>query len=225
MASFSENTPLRQFAILIALVALAYFAWYSKLMYPFRVITTFLHEISHAFAFLLTGGEVIELNVHPDTSGSVPGYGGSTFFIFSSGYVGSCLLGSLLYLSAAKTDMDRWILGFLGVGILGLSIIFSGNEFAIIFGVACAVVMAVIAKFTPNYICDFLIRFIGLTSMLFPVYDIFHGVIKNPNQRTDAFMLAESLGGTAMLWGWLWMIVSIVVIALTLWWSFKKAKP
>ena len=73
---------------LIVLVILFYLTWNTKIAYPFVVITTFLHEISHALAFVMTGGTVLEFNVHADGSGTVPGYDGSLFFIFSSGYVG-----------------------------------------------------------------------------------------------------------------------------------------
>ncbi len=218
---FAENSPLRQFVVLSAMVGAAYFLWGTKVMYPFEIITTFLHEISHAFGFLLTGGSVIEMNVHPDSSGSLPGYGGSKFFIFSSGYIGSCLFGALIYLSAAKSDWDRWILAFFGVAILGLTIIFRGNEFALIAGVITAIVSLLIAKFAPNVFCDYLLRFIGLTSMLFPVYDVYQGVIKNPQLRTDAAMLAESVGGSSVIWGWLWIIVSILVIGMTLYKSVR----
>lgn len=224
MVSFSEKSPLRQFLVLVALVGIAYYFWGTKVMYPFEIITTFLHEISHAFGFLLTGGSVIEMNVHPDSSGSLPGYGGSKFFIFSSGYVGSCIFGAMLYLAASKSEKDRWILAFFGVAILGLTIIFNGNEFALIAGVITAAISLLIAKFAPNIVCDYLLRFIGLTSMLFPVYDVYMGVIKNPQLRTDAAMLAESFGGSTVMWGWLWIIVSLVVIGLTVRWSFKGTK-
>jgi len=221
MVSFSENSPLRQFVILVVLTIAAYLAWGTKIMYPFRVITTFLHEISHAFGFLLTGGTVIEMNVHPDTSGTLPGYGGSKFFIFSSGYIGSCVFGAMLYLAAAKTELDRWILAFFGVAIIGLTILFNGNEFAVIFGTITAIASLLIAKFTPNIFCDYLLRFIGLTSMLFPVYDVYNGVVKNPGLRTDAAMLAESVGGSTVMWGWLWIIVSVAVIGFTVRQSIK----
>ncbi len=215
MISFAENSPLRQFVILVAMVMVAYFFWNHPVMYPFEIITTFLHEISHAFGFLLTGGSVIEMNVHPDSSGSLPGYGGSKFFIFSSGYIGSCMLGAMIYLAAAKTNLDRWLLAFFGVAILGLTIIFRGNEFAMITGVITAVVSLALAKFAPKILCDYLLRFIGLTSMLFPVYDVYQGVIKNPQLRTDAAMLAESVGGSTVMWGWLWIFLSLAVIAFT----------
>lgn len=215
MREITETSTIQQFVILVGLVGAAYVLWKTPIMYPFEIITTFLHEISHAFGFLLTGGSVIEMNVHPDSSGSLPGYGGSKFFIFSSGYIGSCVLGSLLYLSAAKTKLDRWILVFFGVGILALTYWFNGNEFAWISGTIIAIVSLVIAKFAPQVFCDYLIRFIGLTSMLFPVYDVYQGVIKNPQLRTDAAMLAESVGGSTVMWGWLWIAVSFLVIGAT----------
>ena len=221
MAHRTLNPSLQQFLILVGLVALAYVLWGTLVMYPFELITTFLHEISHAFGFLLTGGSVIEMNIHADTSGTLPGYGGSKFVIFSSGYVGSCIFGSLLYLSAAKSDYDRWILAFLGTGILSLTYAFNGNDFAWISGVLIAVTSILFAKFAPKAACDYLIRFIGLTSMLFPIYDVYMGVVKNPQLRTDAAMLAEAVGGSTVMWGWIWILVSILVVIATV---FKSVK-
>jgi len=223
MKTLKQNPNLNQFGLLIALVILFYLTWNTKIAYPFVVITTFLHEISHALAFVMTGGTVLEFNVHADGSGTVPGYDGSLFFIFSSGYVGSCLLGSMLYLLAARTHWDRWILGFFGVGVLALTIGFSGNSFSLFFSLITAIVALGLAKFAPRQICDFLIRFIGLSSMLYPVNDMYRSIILNSNLRTDAVMLAEKVGGSSIIWGLLWMIVSLAIIALTLKLSFKRS--
>ncbi len=224
MNQIIENQTFRQFALLVGLVVLFYATWGTKIAYPFEVITTFLHELSHAFAFVMTGGSVLEFNVHANTSGTVPGYGGSLFFIFSSGYVGSCLFGSLIFLLAARTDWDRWILAFFGVGVLALTINFSGNSFSLFFSFGTAVVAVLLARFAPNYICDYLLRFIGLSSMLYPVNDVYRTVILNSHLRTDAVMLAESVGGSSVMWGVLWMIISIIIIGLTLRFSFRREK-
>ena len=86
-----------------------------------------------------------------------------------------------------------------------------------------AIVALGLAKFAATQVCDFLLRFIGLSSMLYPVNDMYRTIILNSNLRTDAFMLAERVGGTTLMWGLLWMIVSLVIIALTLKLSFKRA--
>ena len=72
MKSLTQNPNLSQFGLLIVLVILFYLTWNTKIAYPFVVITTFLHEISHALAFVMTGGTVLEFNVHADGSGTVP---------------------------------------------------------------------------------------------------------------------------------------------------------
>jgi len=85
-----------------------------------------------------------------------------------------------------------------------------------------AIVALGLAKFAPTQICDYLLRFIGLSSMLYPVNDMYRTIILNSNLRTDAVMLAEKVGGSSVIWGLLWMIVSLVIIALTLKLSFKR---
>ena len=60
--------------------------------------------------------------------------------------------------------------------------------------------------------------------MLYPVNDMYRTIILNSKLRTDAVMLAEKVGGSSVIWGLLWMIVSLVIIALTLKLSFKRSK-
>jgi len=216
------NQTQRDLGILIAMSVILFVTWNTPIAQPFQIITTFLHEISHALAFVMTGGTVLEFNVHSNASGTVPGYGGSKFFIFSSGYVGSCLFGSLIFLLAARTKLDRWILAFFGIGVLALTLLFSGNMFSIIFSAVSAIVALALARFAPNYVCDILLRFIGFTSMLYPVNDVYRTVVLNSQLRTDAVMLAESIGGNSVVWGLIWMFISLIVIGLTLKMSFKN---
>ena len=215
------NQTQRDLGILVAMSVILFVTWNTPIAQPFQIITTFLHEISHALAFVMTGGTVLEFNVHSNASGTVPGYGGSKFFIFSSGYVGSCLFGSLIFLLAARTNWDRWILAFFGVGVLGLTLLFSGNSFSLIFSAVAAVVGILIARFAPNYVSDFLLRFIGFTSMLYPVNDVYRTVVLNSQLPTDAKMLADSVGGNTVVWGLVWMLVSLIIIGLTLKASLK----
>src|SRR5436309_454796 len=38
-------------------------------LYPFRILTTVVHELSHAIAALATGGSVSKIVINPDGSG------------------------------------------------------------------------------------------------------------------------------------------------------------
>jgi hypothetical protein len=54
---------------------------------------------------------------------------------------------------------------------------------------------------------------IGLTSLIYVPYDIFDDTIARSTLRSDAYMLAEAFGGTAMIWGAIWLVLSGIVIA------------
>lgn len=57
---------------------------------------------------------------------------------------------------------------------------------------------------------------IGLTSMIYVPFDIFSDTIARSGERSDAYMLAEQLGGTTVMWGGLWLVITLVVIGVCL---------
>jgi hypothetical protein len=60
---------------------------------------------------------------------------------------------------------------------------------------------------------DFVLRVIGLSSVIYVPYDIFSDTIARSELRSDAYMLAEQFGGPTVLWGGLWLVLSLAVIA------------
>jgi hypothetical protein len=52
--------------------------------------------------------------------------------------------------------------------------------------------------------------------MIYAPLDIYSDTISRSDLRSDARMLAEEFGGPTALWGGMWLIVSLGVIALTL---------
>ena len=61
--------------------------------------------------------------------------------------------------------------------------------------------------------CDLILRVIGLSSLIYVPYDIWDDTIRRADLRSDARMLAEEIGGTTMIWGGLWFLLSLAVIA------------
>jgi len=72
------------------------------------------------------------------------------------------------------------------------------------------------AKWLSHAVNDLALRVIGLSSMIYVPYDIYDDTIRRPHLRSDAHMLAHEVGGGTMLWGGLWLIISLVVIAAAL---------
>ena len=63
-----------------------------------------------------------------------------------------------------------------------------------------------------------------MTNLIYVPYDIYSDTIERSELRSDAFMLAEEFGGTTWLWGGLWLAVSLILVAITLWIDFTTKK-
>ncbi len=201
---------------LIFITGAAFLLWNTPVMIPLKILVVFLHELSHAMATILTGGEVISLSVSPQQGGLVTARGGSRFLSLSAGYLGSLLIGVALLLAALKTKADRIIMALCGAMTLLVTALYVREGFALIFGVATAAGMLAMARYLSQPINDLALRVIGLTSMIYVPYDIFSDTIARASLRSDARMLAEEFGGTTMMWGGLWLILSFCVIGLCL---------
>lgn len=68
---------------------------------PLDWFQTFFHEFSHGLAALITGGRIGAISIAFDASGRCLTQGGFTPLILFSGYAGSALWGSLIYLSVS----------------------------------------------------------------------------------------------------------------------------
>ena len=185
-------------------------------MTPLKILIVFLHELSHAAATVLTGGDVVSLTISPNQGGMVISRGGSRFVTLSAGYLGSLSIGVVLLIAALRTSADRVVIAGLGVLTLLVTALYVRDAFALSFGVALGIGLLVLARYFGHAVNDLALRVVGLTSMIYVPYDIFSDTILRSSLRSDARMLAEEVGGATVLWGGLWLIVSLGVIGLCL---------
>ena len=202
-----------QLGVLTALIAVF---WFTPMVTPLKILVVFMHEISHVAAALLTGGSVESLTINPHQGGMVISRGGSRFLTLNAGYTGSLLFGVALVLLAVRTNWDRTVLGGLGALLLVVTGFYVRDLYAVGFALTTGVLMLATARFLPRDVNDLILRIIGLTSMIYVPIDIYSDTIIRSYLRSDARMLAEEFGGATLLWGGLWMAISLVVIVLTL---------
>jgi hypothetical protein len=193
----------------------------TPVLYPLKLLIVFFHEASHALATILTGGQVGEMAVMMNQGGHVLSSGGSRFIILNAGYLGSLLWGVIIFAVAARSKTDRLAMTILGV-IMGLiTLWFARNLFTIVFGLLTATAMILAGRYLRNSVNDFLLRLIGLTSMIYVPLDIFSDTISRASIISDASMLAQEYGGATVIWGGLWLLLSAMTIIFSLRWSFK----
>jgi len=201
---------------LMVLIALIFALWPTPLVIPLKILTVFLHELSHALATLLTGGSVESLTIDPNQGGAVWSRGGNRFLILSAGYCGSLLIGVTLFVVAVRTRWDRLVLGLLGGVILLVTALYVRTVFAFGFGALTGAAMIAAVRFLGHGPNDLALRVIGLTSMIYVPFDIFSDTVLRSYLQSDARMLAEEFGGPTLFWGGAWLVISLITIGLCL---------
>ncbi len=72
------------------------------MLYPVTLLVTFLHEFGHALGALLTGGEVEGMQINPMAVDIPYRAAVSPAVILMGGYLGSAILGNLLFRIGVK---------------------------------------------------------------------------------------------------------------------------
>lgn len=201
---------------LILITAVVFGLWQTPVIIPLKILIVFLHEISHALAVSLTGGEVVSISLSPQQGGLTRARGGNVFIILSAGYVGSLLIGVLVFLIALRSKADSVLMAVFGFIILLVAALYIREWFGLGFSVGLGVLMLVSARYLPHSINDLALRVIGLTSMIYVPFDIFSDTIARSGMRSDAYMLADKFGGATVMWGGLWLLISLAAIGLCL---------
>lgn len=201
---------------LLALSALVLALWTTPAILPLKILVVFLHELAHALAALATGGSVESITVNADQGGLTVTRGGSRFWILTAGYPGSLLLGLLFLLAALRTRFDRAVMALLGALVLAVTALYMRELFAVAFGAATGAAMLAMARFLPHQANDLALRLIGLTCLFYVPLDIFSDTIQRAHLRSDAYMLGQEIGGGGVIWGALWLLLSLAAIAAAL---------
>lgn len=210
--AFRPTAFLRGHWQLIALTVAVFALWSTPLVLPLKLLVVFFHELSHGLAAILTGGSIESLSVNFQQGGEAWTRGGSRFVILSAGYLGSLLIGAGLLIAALRGRADRLVLSGLGVLMLLVMLLYVRDVAALLICGATGAALILAGRVLPVQWCDLVLRVIGLTSLIYVPYDIFDDTLRRASLRSDARMLAEEVGGTTMIWGGLWLIISLAVI-------------
>lgn len=180
-----------RFHLLCTLVAVA--AWESPFIYPFRLFMVVVHEVCHAAAAIMTGGEVLEMKTELDESGHTLTRGGFFPVISAAGYVGSAVLGALLIYMGKSPRAQRLVLSGIGASTMGMTMWYTplgGMDFYLgIFGGLLVLCMAIKSRRASLAAATWL----GIMLCLYSLHDFRTDLWSYP-ELTDAGILARSWG-------------------------------
>ncbi|KAM7268353.1 hypothetical protein ACFE04_010519 [Oxalis oulophora] len=215
------NHDQKAFLITIGIFTVVILAlWRTFLLTPFKLITVFLHEASHAIACILTCGKVEGIQVHANEGGVTQTRGGVYWLILPAGYLGSSFWGMLLILASTNLLTARIAAGCLGLALLIVLFIAKNwtlRGLCIGFMVFLAVVW-VLQEETTIHILRYVILFIGVMNSLFSVYDIYDDTISRRVHSSDAEKFAEvcPCPCTGCGWGVIWGLISCIFLCASM---------
>lgn len=211
----------------LAIVALAcavllpHVPYGSVLEYPLRLIVTSAHEMGHALAAIVTGGQVREIAIYPDGSGVTWSAGGNRLITASAGYVGSTLFGCVLLILAQRARWHAIVVGGLMLYFGVFTFLFARNPLAIALGLGVLIGLWALSRSRlSGAALYFLLDFIALSSCLYSLND-FLDLIKFSTGyalatgKTDAEALAELTRLPAVAWALGWGAVSVLAAGLS----------
>ena len=194
--------------------------WGKLLLYPFKLFTTWVHECGHALVTLMVGGSVSSIVIEPDTSGVtrslLPAGRMARGLVASSGYLGASLVGCLLM---AATRVEKWaraVVWTVGALMLLTLVVWMRNLFGFVVVLAWGAGLVALARKASGEASRFVLSLLAIQVALDSVYDI-RVLFHVDGGHSDAETIAILFLLPAWLWASAWMLVSVGMLAWTLW--------
>ena len=199
--------------------------WGTLALYPFKLFTTWVHECGHALMTVLVGGSVASIMIEPDTSGVtrslVPAGPIAQGLVASSGYLGASVVGCLL-MAASRVARARAIVWTVGALMLFTLVIWIRNVFGFVVVLAWGASLVALARMASRHASRFVLSLLAIQVALDSVYDI-RVLFHVDGGHSDATTMAHLFLLPAWLWASGWMLMSVGMLAVTLWMTRSPA--
>lgn len=219
-------------ATVIVMVIITYFLWdrtlldrlwpglgiVSYIIYPLKIFTVFLHELSHGLAAIVCGGKIVSITLDPQQGGLCTYTMSQNWFhktiIASAGYLGSMLWGCIILVSSIKTGKGKAFNASIGIVLLIVTVLWIRDIFPLIFCVLFGIAMIIMGFKLSEQFNNFLLKYIGIVSCLYSLFDIPDDLIFRTVTISDSYKIASSLGMPflSVPIGILWMIIAILCV-------------
>jgi len=211
-----------EIAIITFIAFMSFLFWDSLIIYPIKLFVVLLHEISHGLAAIFTGGRVAFINIDLRLGGETSIEGGNQFIIASAGYIGSLVWGALLFISGYDYKFSLWNNTIVSIILLLFTANFINGSTGIVLSMIFVVILFASPRYLPKLLNSYLLKSLGLISALYSFIDIKEDIITASQRQSDAMILSKITGINPIIWGFLWLMISSVIIFFLFRYSFNK---
>lgn len=191
-------------------------------LYPFKLLATWFHEMSHGLLMLLTGAGLDRVEIYRDTSGLAfarRGVGMSgRAAIAAAGYMGTPVFGATILVLGQTRRGARPILLVLGALLALSAVLCVRNPFGMAVTAAMAAGLLAAGQLAGERVGRLLVNFVAVQACINALLDVrvlFRSNLVVNGQvmgASDAHNMARATVGTPELWAALWMLWSLVLL-------------
>ncbi|MBW4607654.1 MAG: M50 family metallopeptidase [Hassallia sp. WJT32-NPBG1] len=211
-------------AAAIATIVLWQFPGGAYILYPFTILATWFHEMSHGLMALLLGGQFRKLEIFGDGSG-VATYAMSLSLapigpalVAAAGPMGPPIAGSALILASRSFKTATLSLKILGGFLLLSTLIWVRSLFGLIAIPLLGLIILAIALKAPRWLQGFVIQFLGVQACISTYHqlDYLFSYSAGPLGLSDTAQIQQRLLLPYWFWGGLMAIASLVILVQSL---------
>jgi hypothetical protein len=213
----------RQRVLILALLA-SLILWNlpfgGLILYPFKLLSTWFHELCHGMVMLVTGAGFSHLEIFRDTSGIAYAREEAgpvaSALIASAGYLGASTAGAVLLVLGQGERVARIILLGLGILLAVTGIVWVHNDFGLVAVAIGAGACALAAALGSERLAVYAVNFIAAQACVQAVLDIrvlFRTELVINGRAvgaSDAHAMASATFGSSKLWASVWLFASFV---------------
>ena len=226
MSFFSQNNSAhvsssfwKKYHFFILLIAAIVIKQLPLVSIPFNWLESYFHEISHGIAAILTGGNVLRIQLFANGAGLCTTQGGSSFVISFAGYAGATLWGWGIYKLASAHQRAAQIFSAIVFILLIFSIIFWGRDLLTWFILAVlAMIFLLTVKLQRVHYLQRLMQLFGLLILL--------NSLSSPSYLLDGRHLGDgaALASMTFIPEIIWVLTWFSLALLALYSLYKAAR-
>lgn len=209
---------------IVGVILTSFFLWDTFIIYPVKIFVVLLHEMSHGIASIITGGKLQSIHINEFLGGSSWSTGGNSLVIAFAGYLGSLIFGALLFISAYDSNKSKWICSILAVLLIIFAFYFIDGLLGILVSIAFALLLFISPRMFNKTFHLYLVKSLGLLSSLYVFIDIKNDLITLTLRESDTQVVASITSVPAIVWGFLWLFISLAVIIYLMKFGYSKNK-
>ena len=191
------------------------------IMAPLDLFTTFLHEMGHVIACLLTGGTVLSMTILPgdELAGWTNCSGGDPFIIGQAGYLGATFFSCVLIFVSRFWKMSNVILLLIGFFIGYCAPKLMTDHTGVIISLFLTLAFVIFAFQSSAKDARLIVLFVALNvafNSLMDVKQVTEASIGLTNMvSNDATAVAAVSPMSAKFWSSLWAVLSMLMVGFT----------